>query len=404
MAAEISSAVLADYQYYKRAFAGRAMPFAYLDLDALGANLRTTVARAGAKRIRIASKSVRCRGVLARVLQANPQFQGIMCYTAAEAVWLSGHGFDDLLVGYPTRDTAQIRAVCAALRAGKTIVLMVDAAAHIADLAALAASEGVTLPLCLDIDLALDVPGLHFGVWRSAVRSVADALAVYATIARYPQLRLDGVMGYEAQVAGVGDTTPGQGAKNALIRVLKRRSVALAARRRAAIVGALRDRGAALRLVNGGGTGSLESTTREACITEVTVGSGIFAPTLFDAYAAFRYQPAAGFAIPIVRQPRPDIYTCLGGGYVASGSAGPEKLPQPFLPAGARLLPLEGAGEVQTPVIYTGPELLQPGDPIFMRHAKAGELCEHFNTLLLVAGGAVVGELPTYRGEGMAFL
>lgn len=398
------SAVPRDYQYYKRAFAGQPMPFAYVDTDLLAENLRTTVARAGAKRIRIASKSLRCRGIIERALAAHPQFQGIMCYTAAEAVWLSGHGHDDLLVGYPTRDAAQVRAVCAELRRGKTIVLMVDAAEHAAQLAATAAAEGVTLPLCLDIDLSLDVPGLHFGVWRSAVRDVPGALAVYDEIARHPQLRLDGVMGYEAQVAGVGDNAPGQRARNVLIRMLKRRSVALAATRRGAIVQALHERGARLRFVNGGGTGSLESTGREACVTELTVGSGLFAPTLFDAYQAFRYQPAAGFAIPIVRQPRADIYTCLGGGYVASGSAGPEKLPQPFLPAGARLLPLEGAGEVQTPVVYRGPEALAPGDPIFMRHAKAGELCEHFNALLLVAGGAVVGELPTYRGEGMAFL
>jgi D-serine deaminase-like pyridoxal phosphate-dependent protein len=99
-----------------------------------------------------------------------------------------------------------------------------------------------------------------------------------------------------------------------------------------------------------------------------------------------------------------DLYTCLGGGYVASGSAGTEKLPRPYLPDGAALLPLEGAGEVQTPVRYRGPERLALGDPIFMRHSKAGELCEHFNTLLLVMAGRVVGEVPTYRGEGQVFL
>ena len=59
---------------------------------------------------------------------------------------------------------------------------------------------------------------------------------------------------------------------------------------------------------------------------------------------------------------------------------------------------------MQTPICYTGGAALSLGDPIFMRHSKAGELCERFNTLLLVSDGAVVGEAPTYRGEGQAFL
>jgi D-serine deaminase-like pyridoxal phosphate-dependent protein len=65
---------------------------------------------------------------------------------------------------------------------------------------------------------------------------------------------------------------------------------------------------------------------------------------------------------------------------------------------------LEGAGEVQTPVRYRGSEKLAIGDPIFLRHAKAGELCERFAQLLLVQGGVVVETAPTYRGDGQNFL
>ncbi len=393
-----------SYQYYKMVFHGRQMPFAFVDLDLLKANIRQTIARAGTKRIRLASKSIRAVALIEKILAANPAFQGLMCFTAPEAVWLSRRGLDDLLLGYPCWHAEQVRMICAEVRRGKMIVLMIDSAEHAEHLAAIAAAEGVTLPVCLDLDMALDLPGLHFGVWRSSVRTSDDALRAFAAIERRKHLRLDGVMGYEAQIAGVGDDAPNQRARNALIRQLQRRSVRLVAERRAAIVRALIDRGAQLRFVNGGGTGSLESTTREDVVTEATVGSGFFAPALFDDYQAFRYLPAAGFAIEIVRRPRADLYTCLGGGYVASGSAGPEKLPRPYLPAGAALLPLEGAGEVQTPIRYRGGEALGLGDPIFMRHSKAGELCEHFNTLLLVADGAVVDEVPTYRGEGQAFL
>ncbi len=113
--------------------------------------------------------------------------------------------------------------------------------------------------------------------------------------------------------------------------------------------------------------------------------------------------PSAGYAIEITRIPGPNIYTCHGGGYVASGT-GPDKLPRPYLPAGARLTPREGAGEVQTPVRYDGPERLSIGDPIFMRYSKAGEMCERFNSLLCIEDGKVTHEFPTYRGEGQVFV
>jgi D-serine deaminase-like pyridoxal phosphate-dependent protein len=188
------------------------------------------------------------------------------------------------------------------------------------------------------------------------------------------------------------------------VRLLKSRSVGVVARRRAAVVAAVRARGHALRLVNGGGTGCLETTREEECVTEVTAGSAFFAPGLFDGFRRFRHLPAAGFAVEITRRPAPGVFTCAGGGYVASGAAGPEKLPQPYLPEGARLMAREGAGEVQTPVRYRGPERLVLGDPVFFRHAKAGELCERFTTLLLLANGTVVDEAATYRGEGQCFL
>lgn len=47
---------------------------------------------------------------------------------------------------------------------------------------------------------------------------------------------------------------------------------------------------------------------------------------------------------------------------------------------------------------------LRVGDRVWFRHAKAGELCERVNELHLVEGDAVVATVPTYRGEGHAFL
>jgi len=129
-----------------------------------------------------------------------------------------------------------------------------------------------------------------------------------------------------------------------------------------------------------------------------------FSSALFDNYTVFKHLPSAGYAIEIVRMPKSGIYTCHGGGYVASGVISTDKQPVPYLPSGAKLTKNEGAGEVQTPIEYSGTETLSYGDPIFMRHSKAGELCERFNHLLLVSEGKIIDEVNTYRGEGKCFL
>lgn len=393
-----------DYAYYKQVFSGRQMPFAYLDLDLLDQNIRKIAARAGGKRVRLASKSLRSVAVLRRILAADPCFQGIMCFTAQEAVYLASLGFTDLLIGYPTWHEQDIAAIAQATAGGAQITLMLDSVAHVEQIERVAQRHEVRLPVCLDLDMAIDVPGLHFGVWRSSLRTPEQARPVIERIVKSSHVTLDGIMGYEAQVAGVGDAYPHSRMKNALVRWLKKRSVREVAQRRAAIIDLIGSYNVSLRFVNGGGTGSVHTTRLEPGVTEITVGSGFYAPALFDNYRDFRYLPAAGYAIEIVRQPGPALYTCLGGGYPASGSAGPDKLPLPYLPVGARLTSLEAAGEVQTPIRYQGPVQLAPGDPIFLRHSKAGELCERFTHLLLVSNGAVVDEVTTYRGDGRCFL
>jgi D-serine deaminase-like pyridoxal phosphate-dependent protein len=380
------------------------MPFAFIDFDLLEKNARSIIERAGTKRIRVASKSIRSVEILRRILALDARFQGIMCFSVPEALYLSQQGFDDLLLGYPCWHPDEVRAVCGCIRSGKLITLMMDSPEHVHHLGAIAREEGVILPLCIDIDMSSDFPGLHFGVRRSGIRTAEQALALYEMVKSFPSLQLNGLMGYEAQIAGVGDKLPGNPLKSALIQKLKNRSIKELAERRARTVKALKVAGATLRFVNGGGTGSLESTRLEECVTEVTAGSGFYSPALFDNYRNFRHFPAAGFALEITRSPVAGIYTCHGGGYIASGATGQDKQPQPYLPVGVTLTPLEGAGEVQTPIHYRGKIKLSPGDPVFFRHAKAGELCERFNTILLVSQGQVVEEVKTYRGDGKCFL
>lgn len=392
-----------SYAHYREVFRGCHLPLAFCDLALFDQNVAAIAARAGGLPIRVASKSVRCRALISRILAHDP-YRGIMCFTAAEAAFLAADGFDDLLVAYPTVDATELRDAFREIASGKRIVLMVDDVAQVAVLEDLAAAADVRVALCLDIDMSMRLPGLHFGVRRSPIHDVEGAVRVARAIDEAPHLFLSGVMGYEAQIAGLPDAVPGKGPQMTVIRALKRRSIKELTKRRGEIVRTLRARGADLSLVNGGGTGSLESTAKDPVVTELTAGSGFFSPALFDAYEGFHHEPAVAFALPVTRRPAPGIVTCHGGGYIASGGAGPDKQPVPYLPTGATILPLEGAGEVQTPVQLPRGTDVAIGDPIFFRHAKAGELCERFATLSLVEDGAIVDEVTTYRGDGKAFL
>ncbi|MCJ8014665.1 amino acid deaminase/aldolase [Paenibacillus sp. KQZ6P-2] len=394
-----------NYSYYKKVFEDVPKPFGFVDLDLLDENVGQIIARAGSKNIRIATKSVRSTALLKRILHRSPLFCGLMCFSPEEAIYLVKQGMDDIVMGYPIWEPSALSGLAELIRQGKSITLMVDSIRHIEHIERIAERHGVRFPVCLDMDMSMDIPGLHFGVWRSPIRSAADAMPVVEKILSSGGVSMDGVMGYEAQIAGVGDHYPGMAAKNALVQKLKQRSVKQIAGKRAELVDMIEDAlGAPLRFVNGGGTGSMHTTTLEHAVTEVTVGSGFFAPGLFDHYKDFRYKPAAGFAVEIVRKPKEQLYTCLGGGYIASGASGKDKMPKPYLPEGAVLLSLEGAGEVQTPVLYKGEEQLELGDPIFFRHAKAGELCERFNQLYGVSEGRIVEHISTYRGDGQCFL
>jgi D-serine deaminase-like pyridoxal phosphate-dependent protein len=391
------------YEELERIFAGADAPFALVDLDAMWSNARELLGRAGGTPIRVASKSVRCRSLLAEIL-ATPGFQGLMTFTLPESLWLHGQGFDDLLLAYPTADRSAL-AELARLDTERPPILMVDSAEQLDYIQAAVGTAARPTRVCLELDTGWWPLGgrLKIGAKRSPVRTPEQARALAAEIAGRPGFELAALMGYEAHIAGVGDRPLDKRLQGPLIRLMKRRSVAELAERRAAVVAAVREV-APVPIVNGGGTGSVHTTSGEAVITEVTAGSGLFAPLLFDRYSDFSLTPAAMFAMPVVRRPSGGVATLLGGGYPASGGAGRDRLPAPYLPRGLRLDAQEGAGEVQTPVIGMAAASLRIGDRVYLRHAKAGELCERFNSLHLVRGGEIVDEVPTYRGEGRAEL
>ena len=379
-------------------------PFAIIDLDAFDANASALVARAAGKPLRVASKSVRCRDLLRRVLD-RPGWHGIMAYTVPEAIWLVRSGTcDDILVAYPSADRGGITEVAGDAALAAAITLMVDSAEQLDFIdRVVAPSQREALRLCIDLDASWKPAGMHIGVRRSPVHTPDQAADLAQEIVKRPGFRLVGVMSYEAQIAGLGDAPVGHPMRGVAIRAIQRRSMPELVARRTAVVSAVRAL-ADLEFVNGGGTGSVAATAADTSVTEVTAGSGLYGPTLFDGYRAWRPEPSAYFALSVVRKPNPQMATVLGGGWVASGEANPNRLPSPALPTGLKLIPTEGTGEVQTPVTGPSAATLRIGDRVWFRHAKAGELCEHVDDLKLISGDRVTGSAPTYRGEGRTWL
>jgi len=372
-------------------------PLAALHLPSLRANLADLRRRAGGTRIRIASKSVRCRGVLAEALGAgltgDDAVRGIMAYSLDEALWLVGHGCDDVLLGYPTVDRGALSRLGGDPAALAAVTLMVDDVRQL-EIAHEAGAEGARV--CVDVDASLRLGPIHLGVRRSPLRGPADVepLARRAVALGF---RVVGTMFYEAQVAGVPDDVRGIG-------MVKRASLRRLLGLREAVAATLADvTGERPEIVNSGGSGSVAESAADPAVTEVTAGSGLYVPGLFDHYRSFAPRPSLFYALSAVRTPARGHTTFLYGGYPASGVPGWNRLPVPARPAGLRYLGREGAGEVQTPV--RGEVAI--GDRAWWRHAKAGELCERFDVLHVVDdegdGPRVVDTWPTYRGEGKCF-
>ncbi|MGN6587321.1 MAG: alanine racemase [Solirubrobacterales bacterium] len=396
-----------SHERYERVFADVEAPFAFVDLEAMWANAEAMLGRAGAKSVRVASKSIRCRTLLEAILGRDERFRGLMTYTLPETLWLAEQGFEDLLLAYPTADVGALEelALRSAANPEGAPIVMVDCAAHLDMIESVLGKGAPPIRVCIDVDASWWWLGgrVKVGPKRSPIHSVEQAVALAREIEKRPQIELDALMAYEGQISGVGDLPPGQRLRGAAIRFMQKRSAAEIAERRAAIVAALSEF-VELEIVNGGGTGSLELTAAEEAVTEVTAGSGFYAPVLFDHYSRFSLAPAAAFALPVTRKPSEWVATALGGGYLASGPGNPGRLPAPWLPEGLRFDEEEGAGEVQTPLLGEPAGSLDVGDRVYLRHAKAGELCERFGTLYLVEGDQIVDEVPTYRGEGRTFL
>lgn len=399
------------YESLRAIFQRQRLPLAFVDLDAFDSNVdyAACIAQGFGKTLRIGTKSMRCPALMERAL-AHPSFvlRGFLTFTAEETAFLADRGHDDFILAYPTVQPSDVEILASLTKRGRQVSVMVDHVQHLKVLDETGKRQGVVLNACIEIDMAyhpLGTDRIHLGLRRSPIRTAQQALEFVKQARKFSNVRIDSVMGYEGHIAGTSDNAPHKTFNNAVKHALKNASVRELTSRRQAVIRSIKDSGVELRVVNGGGSGSLLSTLKDESVTESTIGSGLYASALFHHFREVKYQPAAFFALQVVRIPKEGMITCAGGGYVASGEIKKGKLPLPAMPVGLQYLETEGAGEVQTPLIVAkGSPKINLGDPIFFQHAKAGELCERFNELILIKAGKIVDRVKTYRGEGMSFL
>ncbi|CAN5310174.1 amino acid deaminase/aldolase [soil metagenome] len=378
-------------------------PFGAISVPALSWNAHDMLRRANGTTIRVASKSVRVRGVIDAVL-ALPGFHGVLAYTLAEGLWLA-ETIDDVVVGYPTVDRQALTKLATSGKLAARVTVMVDSVDQLDFIdSVLASHKRETIRVALELDASWKSPVLgHLGVYRSPIRTAEQATALGAAIIARPGFQLVGMMAYEAQIAGVTNRPAGRPLFGRTVDYVQKRSTIELHERRGAVVAALREL-ADLEFVNGGGTGSLEGTASDPSVTEIAAGSGLFGPHLFDGYSHFQPAPAAAFSLSVVRKPEPTMATLLGGGWIASGPPAADRMPKLAWPEGLSYVAREAAGEVQSPLRGPAAPGLRVGDRVWLRHTKAGELSEHLDEFAMVDDGVIVDTMKTYRGEGKAFL
>lgn len=377
-------------------------PFAWVDLNSLDANIQFINEQTKSKYVRVATKSVRSVEMLQYIEKELHRFNGWMTFTLEETLFLLERGFDNFLIGYPQLDKLALEKIIPYIVAGKKVVFMVDQLAHWQFLESIGAVHNVVFSLCIDINMSKDFKFIYFGTKRSSIHNLEALKQLLEGMKEWKHAKVTGLMGYEAQIAGVADH-PVESYKKPLIRLLKNRSYHSISSFRKDAVRLVLSYYPTVEFVNGGGSGSVSYTCSEKEVTEITIGSAFYAPSLFSRYDSLQLQPAAGFALQVTRKPEEQVVVCHGGGYIASGAVGVDKQPVPIYPAGLKLLSLEGAGEVQTP-LYDPNQVCHIGDTVYFRHAKAGELCERFNELYLSRNGQLEGVFNTYRGDGKCFL
>ncbi|MFK7873127.1 MAG: hypothetical protein AB8C84_08140 [Oligoflexales bacterium] len=328
------------------------------------------------KKIRIASKSIRIPLLLEKALQ-RPEVIGIMSYDPWETLKLVENGFQNILLAYPLHSQKAMEAIIQCYEKGVKVIVMID------DPEGMRAYQKwwtleESLHICFDIDISIRKKILnhtiHLGVRRSPAHALIGFKNLLKELKKYKKLELKGVMTYDAHIAGLTDFNKNQKTKSLALGLFK-----IYAKKHAKEIRDLIKNESPCRndnfIHNGGGTGSLIQSLKDTSINEITIGSGLLQPHLFDRYRHRWGKPAVFCGVTATRTPSSGIITCQGGGYTASGAIGEDRTPVVAYPCHLRPLKQEGFGEVQTP-LFDKNNSVKKGESILLRPAKSGEFLQ----------------------------
>ncbi len=397
------------------------LPLVIVDLDVFDKNVKTLVdiAKSKNKALRIATKSIRNLDLIKRITELSKGVvTSYMCFSMHEAEFLAENGLNDFFVPYPTLQKGDVLKGLNMSLSGHKVTLTIDSVQHVEILDRMCSEfwgehhmiSPLQLRIAIDLDLSFKLFGglISLGVHRSCIGNIDHFHQVAKAVAASKHLKLLGVIGYEAHVAGLPDTNPFSAIPHTIVRNLKKLFYSNAKNFRLQVSNYCKKHGIELEFFNGGGSGNLRDVVNDPSVTEVTAGSAFLQAQLFDYYSANECEPAMVLALQATRI-TPEYICCQSGGFVASGSCSPDKFLTPYgNPLLLQPYSDEGYGEVQTPLKITGKMdqiqgKIQSGDPVFFRPAKSGEIGEHFNHYILKHNWELSGTAKTYRGCGYAF-
>lgn len=215
--AAFMTARAADRARYDRATAHLDAPLAIVDLDAFDANADDLVRRAGGKPVRVASKSVRCRALLERVL-ARDGFAGLMSFTLAESLWLARSGFEDVLLAYPSADHAAFGELANDPKLAAAVTVMIDDPAQLKLIDDSRDGGTEVIRVCLELDTSLRMLGgrIRVGALRSPSAPPPNSPTSQGRCPAAPASRSSG--SWPTKVTSPASVTPSPGGRSAPAR------------------------------------------------------------------------------------------------------------------------------------------------------------------------------------------
>ena len=281
-------------------------PAAVLDLDAFERNVVKMASRAKAAglALRPHAKSHKCSAVALRQIEAGAV--GICCAKLAEAEAMAAAGVARILITSPIAGAFQADRAARLAQDLADFRIVVD---HVDGARELGAAALGPMQVLIDVD-----PGMG----RTGVASAEQAVEVARVIAAQPNLKLIGVQCY----GGHWQHMEGANARAA--------AVADGMAYLQTVIAALRQAGADIQVVTGGGTGSFAADAAQAVLTEIQPGSFAFMDREYrvalkdDPDGAFEQALTIAATVITANQPK---WVTVDAGLKAFATDGPLPLP-----------------------------------------------------------------------------